>query len=373
MMSLLQFILGLLAPFICLAATVLITLLWGRKKIQQQISLRYTVRDPKGIEVLAPVKIGGIKQWLHIRGRNLENPVLLQLHGGGFSNIGWFDEIQRPWEEHFTVVQWDQRTGKSYQSLKKAGHTITHKQMIKDTEDVISHLRCVLKKDKIFLLGKSYGSYLGMQMVKRHPDWLHAYIGDGQMVNVVDYLESEYEHLLCHAKHQKNKALVARLENISPRIDPNNRWGSFMQHEPVIWEELSRIGKCFCRFMMPSEMIGGISFSKYLSPHLTIMDLMNPIMGDSFATKYPEAFSKEFMAIDLPGEIGSNFEVPIFLFTGAHDWHVPHTYQKAWFDSIAAPYKELVSFNNSAHYPYLDEPGRYAEALINRVYPFRET
>ena len=90
-------------------------LLWAREVLQKHLTTTYAVKDPKGIEELKPVKIGGVDQWLHIRGRNRNNPVLLYLHGGpGAPNIGFFDAIQRPWEDYFTVVQWDQRqTGKS--------------------------------------------------------------------------------------------------------------------------------------------------------------------------------------------------------------------------------------------------------------------
>ena len=87
-------------------------LLWAREVLQQHLTATYAVTDPKGIEELKRVKIGGIDQLLHIRGRNRSNPVLLYLHGGpasGGSWIGTMDAIQRPWEDYFTVVQWNQR------------------------------------------------------------------------------------------------------------------------------------------------------------------------------------------------------------------------------------------------------------------------
>jgi len=91
-------------------------LLWAREVLQHHLTNTYAVKDPSGIEELKPIPIGGVDQWLHIRGRHRNNPVLLCLHGGpGFPNIGWMDAVQRPWEDYFTVVQWDQRqTGKSY-------------------------------------------------------------------------------------------------------------------------------------------------------------------------------------------------------------------------------------------------------------------
>ncbi len=91
-------------------------MLWAREAVQKHLADTYKVIDPKGIEELKPVKIGGIDQWLHIRGNNRDNPVLLYLHGGpGAPMIGFEDAALIPWEEYFTVVRWDQRqTGKSY-------------------------------------------------------------------------------------------------------------------------------------------------------------------------------------------------------------------------------------------------------------------
>ena len=103
------------------------TLLWAREVLQQHLTITYAVKDPKGVEELKSIKIGGVDQWVHIRGRNRNNPILLFLHGGpGFSMIGLMDAIQRPWEDYFTVVQWDQRqTGKSYYSANDETNPLT--------------------------------------------------------------------------------------------------------------------------------------------------------------------------------------------------------------------------------------------------------
>ena len=139
-------------------------LMWAREVLQQHLTTTYAVTDPKGIEELKPVKIGGVDQWLHIRGRNRNNPVLLWLHGGpGGSIIGCSgeDAILRPWEDYFTVVLWDQRqTGKSYYPEKDETEPLTVQQFIEDTEEVIQYLRNYLDKDKLFVLGASWALYL---------------------------------------------------------------------------------------------------------------------------------------------------------------------------------------------------------------------
>lgn len=359
---------------LCLIALSIIgTLLWVQGKLKNLQTFLYAVRDPNGIEKIETVTIGGVEQCLHIRGRNKNNPILLFLHGGpGFPNIGWFDAIQRPWEDYFTVVQWDQRQqGKSYYSMKAIGDTMTNQQMISDTEEVIEYIRRYFKQEKIFLMGKSYGSYLGMHMVSRHPEWLYAYIGDGQMISAVGYIESEYEHLLAHARSVNNMELVTKLETISPRIDPNNRWSSFVAHEGFIWRELSKIGRGISPRFSTIKDYGKLApHRRWVSPLLSWRDHVNRVFGDKDALGFSDyAFQEEFMSVDINKEIGVEFKAPIFLFTGAYDWHVPREFQTQWFDSISAPHKEQVVFENSSHVPYLEEPGKYLMALVDKVLP----
>ena len=351
-------------------ASSIASILYLRSKMKRSVTLSYKVDETIGINILESLTLGGVEQWFHIRGRDKKNPILLFLHGGpGLSQIGWFDEIQRPWEDYFTVVQWDQRqAGKSYAPLASLGETVTNRQMIEDAEEMVGYLRQRFQREKIIIVGKSYGSYLGMHIVKRKPEWIYAYVGDGQMVNTKSYIQNEYQHLVDYAKSSKNHELVAKLEAMAPRIDPSNQWGSFVEYEHVVWEELNKIGKGISRTLSTEELFGNFALKKYFSPHLSLSDLKNLRFGDPYVLLSSAfKFSEEFMSIDLPAEIGSAFEVPIFVFTGAHDWHVPRSLQSEWFESIEAPYKEQIIFEKSSHFPYLEEPGRYLMTLATKV------
>ena len=104
---------------------------------------------------------------------------------------------------------------------------------------------------------------------------------------------------------------------------------------------------------------------------MTLTDLANAIVGDKRAllrTGY--RFAKEFMAIDLPNDVGSSFEVPILFFSGRHDYQTPVTLSDQWFSEINAPYKELIHFEESSHFVVNEEPGRVLTALVNKVLPF---
>ncbi len=368
----------LLVLAICFAICgALLSLLYLRRALTKNTTFKYQVRDPDGIETLEPITLGGVKQWIHIRGRSKENPLLLFLHGGpGLPHIGWFDEIQRPWEDYFTVVQWDQRQqGKSYASIASIGDTISNQQMLSDTSELIAYLRQRFNQQKIFLIAKSYGTYLAMHMVKRHPDWLHAYIADGQIINVKDYIENEYQHLLAYARDKKKTALIEKLESIAPRINSKAPWDSFVANEFMIREELEKIGKGLSpRFSRIRQFQRMIAINQWGSPLLSLKDHWHRITGDKDAASHPEPhpFKQQFLAIDIPQELGSTFDVPIFVFTGRHDWHVSCNDQERWFQSLNTPHKQQIWFEATTHMPYLEEPGKYLVTLVNNVLPLSQ-
>jgi len=351
-------------------------LLWAREVLQQHQTTAYAVKDPKGIEELKPIKIGGIDQWLHIRGRNRNNPVLLYLHGGpGFPMIGIMDAIQRPWEDYFTIVHWDQRqTGKSYYPSNDETNPLTVQRMIEDAEEVLQYLRRHLNQDKLFVLGHSWGSVLGMQLAKRHPDWLHAYIGVGQVVNLMDNERVLYERLLGHAREQKNNPLIARLEAITPYPDPDNSGKSFAEHHLFVRTELSRLaGEALMHHLFWDDAVKMMTFESLISPHLTLTDISHSVVGGEIAMfRPPYSFTKEFMAIDLPNDVGASFEVPIIFFSGTHDWHTPTLLSDKWFGQINAPHKELIHFEESSHMIVNEEPGKVLMALVNKVLPLAQ-
>lgn len=354
-------------------------LLWAREVLQQHRNLTYEVKDPKGIEELKCIKIGGVDQWLHIRGRSRNNPVLLWLHGGpGSPIIGTgLDAVTRNWEDYFTVVFWDQRqTGKSYYSANDETKPLSVEQFIEDTEEVIQYLREYLEKDKLFVLGSSWGTVLGMHMVKRRPDWLHAYIGVGQVVSSIKAEKLAYERLLTHAKERNESDLVTELEKITPLLDADfpEREKSFAKHCNFVRTELSRVaGEALMHHLLYKDAGKMFSLERLLSPHLTLTDISNGMLGDEVAVFRPDyTFARDFLDIDLPKDVGFSFDTPIFFFTGVHDWQTPVSLSDSWFEEINAPNKELVHFEESSHVVLNEEPGKFLVALVNKVLPYAQ-
>ncbi len=159
-----------------------------RKYRQHKVAEQRAIRSSEGINSLEPVRIGGINQWIQARGQNVNNPILLFIHGGpGLAFIPMAGAFQGEWENHFTVVEWDQRgAGKTYASndTELQRSTMNVPQMEHDALDVVNYLRNRFHREKIFVLGHSWGSMLGVWLAHEHPELVYAYVGVGQIVNV---------------------------------------------------------------------------------------------------------------------------------------------------------------------------------------------
>ena len=154
-----------------------------RDEVARIIANTRRIVSPNGVDERLKLRIGGIDQWVSIRGRDRRNPILLFLHGGPAAvtmPVGY--TYQSPWEDYFTVVQWDQRgAGKTYaaNTEQQMAPGMTIAGMTDDAVQIVQYLREHYGKQKIFLLGHSFGTVLGTRLARQHPDWFHAYIGVG--------------------------------------------------------------------------------------------------------------------------------------------------------------------------------------------------
>ena len=318
--------------------------------------------SPEGIEELRQVGIGGIKQWISVRGNDRRNPILLYLHGGpGAVEMVEAYGYQRPWEDFFTVVQWDQRgAGKTYASNTQEAMApgMTIEGMVRDAEEMIGHLRRTYGKQKIFLLGHSWGSVVGATIAHRHPEWLHAYIGAGQ---IADMRESEaigYQWALSQARAEGNQKAIEALTALAPypgpkgqltieRIGTQREW--VMRYGGLAWGRTN---------FQPFDD------ARKLSPEYTDEELKAIDKGSLFSLKHLLAPLESVSFADM-----TRFECPVFLFNGMHDYSTSHEVAASWFERISAPAKQMFPFENSAHMMMQEQPGRFLMHLVNDIRP----
>jgi len=203
-------LLSLLGIVVGLAAWLLALRLYHQHALAESIA----IHTPNGIEEGMYVRIGGIEQWIQIRGQDRSNPVLLFLHGGPGGTLLPMTELFVPWEKAFTLVQWDQRgAGKTLETTgASVAATMSIDRMTRDGIEVSEFLRTHLHKDKIILLGHSWGSILGIYMIRQRPDLFYAWVGTGQVGNMPESLRIGYARLLEKARAKGDPKVVQALE-----------------------------------------------------------------------------------------------------------------------------------------------------------------
>jgi proline iminopeptidase len=316
-----------------------------------------------GIEVRQQVVLGGNKQWITIRGHHKDNPVLLFIHGGpGAVDMPLSHGFQTPWEEYFTVVQWDQRgSGKSYTGIDKdvVKKTLTVDRMVTDAEELTAYLRKRMNQNKIIVAGHSWGTFVGVMLTKRRPEWVHAYVGMGQLVNPMENERQKYAFALREAKRRNDKVILAELNKIAPY--PTVGHADF--------DKVLTLANAINEFDDVSYTKDGSKEISLLlsSPDYSAKDIYPLISGES-ALFPARALFDEIMAIDL-NDLGPKFDVPVVMFSGRHDWVTPTPISTAYFESIEAPKKKLIWFEHSGHNMFIDEPGAVFVALVTEVRP----
>src|ERR1700733_3009080 len=323
------------------------------------------ILTPNGVERLEKVRIGEIDQWVSIRGTDRRNPVLLYIHGGpGYVSIPMSWWFSRGLEEYFTVVQWDQRAaGKTFLLTDPAtiAPTLSNERMIADAEEMAAWARKEFGKDKIFVLGHSYGSFLGLQLAQRHPAWLYAYIGVCQLIDGPESERRGWQFAMDAARRAGNAEAVQELEAIGPYGAP----GRTIPIKDIYVERkwVSYYGGVMAYRRDNSDD----SALAQLSPDYTDQEISHIWDGNKFSTPY---LLPEVVALDLTKV--NKLSLPLILFEGRHDRTVNSEVAATWFDTVKAPEKQLVWFEHSGHMPMTEERGKFLLSLVRYARPIAE-
>jgi pimeloyl-ACP methyl ester carboxylesterase len=331
-------------------------LAWRRAR-QRRVAKALEITTPNGIVEQRFIKVGGIDQWLQLRGEDRDNPVLLVLHGGpGWPNAV-FTPLLRPWERHFTVVQWDHRgTAKTLGRTGKANSgPMTFDQRVTDAVEVIEDLRRRLGVDKVVVLAESMGTLTGLALVKRRPDLVAALVVTDLYVNMAANEARKWQLTRERLQAAGNQKGVAALEGIGG--DPG-RWDLAAWTTNMAWAFRTNLPtpRLDRRLLFPLALT---------SPLYSLRDLASLFAGFQWSTA--QLFT-ELMAYDAR-RLGSRFEVPFFLFQGEHDVITLTTLATEYFAQVQAPTKGLALIPDAGHFAAFTQPDRFLTELLTRVHP----
>lgn len=317
--------------------------------------------SPTGLQAIETISIGGIKQVVSIRSQDLRNPVIIYFHGGpGFVEmpLDWW--WGRGWDEYFTVIHWDQRNaGKTYVASGPNDPTLlTPDRFQRDAEELVQWARKRFDKQKVFVLGHSWGSMLGLKLAAAHPEWLHAYIGMGQITNGPESERRGWTWTMDQARKAKNTEAVRDLESIAPYAAPG---------KPVSVEAILIQRKWLNTFGGAAWRRPGSEFEAAaikLAPEYDDDDVRNAFKGQSAVTS---ALLPTVLGTDL--STINKLRSPLLLLLGRHDINVSSEVAAEWYSRVKAPSKRLIWFERSGHHVTSEEPGKLLNALITHARP----
>lgn len=311
---------------------------------------------PGSIASLEQVEINGEKQWITIRGHDTDKPVLLFLAGGpGGTQLAATRKVLGQLEEHFVVVNWDQPgAGKSYRAvdLKK----LTPQQYLDDAHRLTLYLMERFGEEKIYVVGESWGSILGIWMVQQHPEHFHAFIGLAQMVAFLETDLYDYQLALEISADQGNTKTQLALQKQGP--PPYFGKG-------IAWK-VTRYIMVLSQTMMQNPKITGPGYDTFgdiFAVEYGLYDKVNYFRG---LLRVMDTMWPQLWEVDLRKD-AATLAVPVYFMEGRHDINAPPHLVEDYYEILAAPHKELIWFEHSGHSPWVDESEKVIDMLVNKV------
>jgi pimeloyl-ACP methyl ester carboxylesterase len=322
-----------------------------------------SLKDKDGKEIVGSfveksfIEIGGIRQGFFIRTENPDNPIILFLHGGpGSPELPMLIpyEVSERLEKYFTVCYWDERgAGMSFNnSIDPA--TMTTIQMVEDTRQMTEYLQNRFNQEKIYLIGHSWGSYLGVKTIEKYPENYIAYIGIGQVTNQIESEKLAYDYMLQHATEINDESAVKDLQKFDKNaVDFPNQ--DYMATVRTSLMNKYGIGIAHEKTISVMDMVKIILFFK----GYTLSEKVKYIKGMIFST----TTVWNDVVTDNLFKSSTAFKVPVYITQGKYDYQVSYALAREYFDKIETPDKLFFTFEKSAHSPIMEEPEKFVHIV----------
>jgi pimeloyl-ACP methyl ester carboxylesterase len=306
------------------------------------------------ISELRELELNGRKQWISLRGWDKNKPVLLFLAGGpGGTQMAAVRHELAELEKHFVVVNWDQPgSGKSYYAEKT--RNITVDTYIQDGHALTDYLKQRFSQEKIYLMGESWGSALGIFLVANNPQSYHGFIGTGQMIDFAETERVDYAKAIEIAENNGDTALIKKLKtNGEPPY-----YG-----KDVTWKSALYLNYLSAYMASNPEIHnpGYNTFRDLASFEYGLLDKMNFFRGiiNTFNNVYQQLYE-----IDLRKDY-TKLDAPVYFFLGRHDVNAPTVFVEEYERLLDAPEKGIVWFEHSGHSPWINEPDKFVKEVVS--------
>ena len=314
------------------------------------------IRDKHGnimansVAKMKKITLGGVEQWILVRGHDLSNPVLLWLHGGpGAAQMPIAHYYNGDLEKEFIVVHWDQRGAGKSNTSNFNQQTLTFDQFLGDAHELTKYLKSSFNKEKIYLVGHSWGSLIGSKLVYNYPEDFYGYISIGQVINCSSSHELSYNWLKEQIKERGDGEDWEALENLGPP--------PFIDQQD--FAALCGLIKSFGGGL--DEDFTKLSWIALNAPEYNLRDFIAWKRGKSRGGGPMWDEARSFELIKFVPEI----KVPVYFIAGQKDYITPLALIEKYYHEVKAPAgKELIIFQHSAHAPFMAEQQKFNNLLF---------
>jgi pimeloyl-ACP methyl ester carboxylesterase len=316
---------------------------------------------PRAVDRTVVLELGGVPQVVSVRGRDRDNPVLVFVHGGPgtpLMSTAWM--WQRPVEEFFTMMHYDQRgAGRSFRlsDPDEVRPTMRPDRYVCDAVQLVEWVCAELDVERVVIAGHSWGTYVATRAVLERPELISAYVGIGQVVSSDAGEWASFDWVREEAQRRQDGRAIEELDAIVPY--PGD--GSLDLQKVIVEREWVQrfggfaAGRADCDYYMSGDI---------LSPDYSEEDRDSTVAGNAL---HAEVVLPQLADLDLSDV--TTFPVPIVQFLGRYDQMTPAGPVVEWMDQLTAPSKVVEWFEESAHMPMYEEPGHFLTALLTHVRP----
>lgn len=294
----------------------------------------YNQTPAGGINESMYIDVNGTRQWISIYGEDIDNPVLLYLHGGPGSSTSHLDYvITRKWADVYTIVTWDQRNcGKSY-SKEQNDVALTKDLLLTDGKEVTKYVLDYLSKDKLTVLGHSWGSIYGANLVLEYPEYYECFIGAGQLVDCLENEEAFKQEAYIWAQNDEE------MLNLVEQLTPDN---STVEHFSIKNTIMQKYGYDMMAKGADYNLISTIIFNPYYS----VGDWIQYLNTDM--SIYLDFYSSgEFASFSIKDKV--EYQVPFYNINGDRDYQTNYKLAQEYFEEVSAPYKQMFIMEDMTH------------------------
>jgi len=296
--------------------------------------------------------------FLRIRSTNLNNPVVLFLHGGpGNPNRHAIMKNLSVLCDICTIVAWDQTgSGKAY-NKEQEKKKISIDSIVEDAHTCIEYLKKQFHQDKIYIVGHSWGTVVGVLLAQKYPNDIATYVGIGQFINGVENERILYQFVIDKAHERNDKKGIKELEEIGQPIQGKYKDNKIAQ----IRNYLHKYGGASyeSKKSIWADVAEGIPL---MLSEYTITEIFKYIKGMNYSLKYLDISMVDFLTT------AKEIKVPVVLMLGHHDYNCPFELAEQWFNNLIAPSKKLIWFEKSGHCPQYEENALWCQTFAKTIF-----